>query len=58
MYPGTFYLVKVDEKWRRFYKIKGKEETQFDWTGTVAGKPQKTESGPAARLNALEKQFK
>lgn len=22
-YPGTFYLTKVDEKWRRYYQIKG-----------------------------------
>lgn len=26
MFADTFYLSKCDEKWRRFYEIKGKEE--------------------------------
>ena len=43
MFEGTFYLEKVDEKFRRFYKIKGKdgedirkEESFFNWTGAIS----------------------
>jgi len=34
LYPGTFYLSKCDDKWRRFYEIKG-EDTKFNWTGEL-----------------------
>lgn len=35
LFPGTFYLTKVDNKHRRFYKIKGDESRTFNWTGAL-----------------------
>ena len=34
LYPGTFYLEKCDDKWKRYYHIKG-DERKFDWTGDL-----------------------
>ena len=34
LYPGTFYLEKCDDKWKRYYQIKGNER-KFDWTGDL-----------------------
>ncbi len=35
MFAGTFYLSKCDDKWRRYYEIKGSEETKFNWSGDL-----------------------
>ena len=36
LFEGTFYLEKCDDQWRRFYKIKGSEQTQFNWSGSLS----------------------
>ena len=41
LFPGTFYLTKVDDKYRRFYEIKGADAADFEsakhfnWTGEL-----------------------
>lgn len=45
MFPGTFYLTKVDDKFRRFYKIKDpspeerQKEATFNWPGDFKPQP-------------------
>ena len=35
LFPGTFYLTKVDDKHRRFYAIKDDHSQTFNWTGAL-----------------------
>ena len=43
LYPGTFYLAKVDDKFRRYYRIKGADQSDidrekfFNWSGALQG---------------------
>ena len=70
LFPGTFYLTKVDNKYRRYYEIKDPDSQEqsltFNWTGDLL-KPQKTavvdnsseiEASPVLnRLNQLDNHF-
>lgn len=57
-FPGTFYLTKVDEKYRRYYTIKEPDahdksmEKSFNWTGDL--KPQKASLISESAISDIE----
>jgi len=55
MFDNTYYLTKIDEKWRRFYDIKGTGQ-KIQPTGSQSVQSAKT-SQAVIRLNAVKNQL-
>lgn len=61
MYEGAYYLTKIDDKWRRFYAVKGQPQqpqptqqgVQSAKTSAVDLSDEHLTSRTAIRLNAV-----